>query len=86
MIALAYYLTCGQLDGLLIQEQVILLVSDRICICSFDEDCNPNMVIALPSYNARYCNVRLDGKIPKSYKTQQIVSSYEEGVEKSPFD
>ena len=84
MIALAYYLTCGQLDGLLIQEQVILLVSDRIC--SFDEDCNANMVVALPSYNARYCNVGLDGKFLKSYKTQQIVNSYEEVVKKSPFD
>jgi hypothetical protein len=71
VIALAYYLTYGQLDGLLVQEQVILLGSDRIC--SLDENCNANMVTAFPSYNARYYNVKLDGKFLKSCKTTQQI-------------
>lgn len=71
MIALAFYLTCAQLDGLLIQEQVILLVIDRIC--SLGENRNANMVTAFLSYNAQCYKVKLDGKFLKSCKTTQQI-------------
>ena len=59
------------MDGLLIQEQVILLVSDSIC--SLDENSDANLVTAFPSCNARYYKLKLDGKFLKSCKTTQEI-------------